>query len=67
VSDLERDALKIAKHLYDNKCVSGKSMIVSDLKKAVRIYDEDFELADSYLLRAKYSDGTMGEKAGSGG
>ncbi len=62
--DLEADALKIAKYMYEHKHTAGTRTIVSKLKEAVALSPQDFELADDYLNEAKYVDGTMGGDAG---
>lgn len=64
MADLEDDALKIAKYLYHHKCTGEKSIVASDLRKAVKLSSSDFGPADQYLLGLNYVNGTLGGDAG---
>lgn len=64
MSDLHQDALKIAKYMYENKFIGSRRLSVSELRDKTNLSQEDFEMADEYLLQSKIYDGTMGGDAG---
>ena len=54
------NALKILDYLIDNNAMNGKGAKVRDIFESLDLSDEDFEVADTYLLQQKHVDGTMG-------
>ena len=60
MSDLHRDALTIAKYMYDNKFIGSRGISLKELRDKTSLSEEDFNTADEYLLEAKVYDGTMG-------
>jgi hypothetical protein len=64
VSDLLEDAKRVAKYLYDNKYLGSKGITVGELRGSVSLSEDDFDLADDYLLDVGICAGTMGGDTG---
>lgn len=64
-SKVTSTALRILGFMVDNGLLSGKSMTVRGLIESTGIPEEEYDLADTYLLQQGYIKGTMGGKAGS--
>ena len=50
MSDLIENALTIAKYLYANNFIGSRSVSVSTLQGFVGLSNEEFDIADEYLL-----------------
>ena len=64
MSDIEDDAFKIASFMYDNKNIGAKYIPVIELKRKLNLSEEDFNVADVFLLESRYCMGTMGGDSG---
>jgi len=66
MADIEDNAFRLAKHMYKNRHVGKNSIVVSDLRSAVRLSPMDFEIADDHLKKMGYiafiDDGDTGER-----
>ena len=54
------NAVKILDYLIDNNAMAGKGAKVREIFESLDLSNEDFDIADTYLLQQKYVDGTMG-------
>ena len=59
------NAVKILDYLIDNNAMAGKGAKVREIFESLDLSNEDFDIADTYLLQQKYVDGTMGGMDGS--
>jgi hypothetical protein len=60
MANYKRDAHNIARYMYENNHVGGNSIVVSELRAAFPLSSGSFDVADDYLLRKKYCEGTTG-------
>lgn len=65
VNKIIANAVKILDYLIVNNAMYGKGAKVRDIFESLDLSNEDFEVADLYLLQQKYVDGTMGGMDGS--
>jgi hypothetical protein len=59
-SKIMANAERILEVLINNNAVAANPLIVGKIRELVNIEADDFDSADTYLLQARYVDGTMG-------
>jgi len=63
-SDIQADALTIAKYMYTHKFFGSRSTTRDELRQSFNLSNADFDVADEYLLAAKIYEGTVGGESG---
>jgi hypothetical protein len=61
---LKQNAMKILEWLYKNNVTLTSDMTVREIKVALKMPPEEFDEADTYLLREKLIEGTFGSDDG---
>jgi hypothetical protein len=59
-SKIITNAERILDVLISNNALTGNDLVVRKIKELVKLEEQDFESADTYLLQTGYVDGTMG-------
>lgn len=65
VNKIIANAVKIVDYLIENNAMYGNGAKVRDIFESLDLTNDDFDVADTYLLQQKYIDGTIGGMDGS--